>query len=45
MQLVIKSNEEIGFSLCIIDFLIKFAWIIPSKDKKGITITNAIQKS
>ena len=45
MQLVIKSNEEIGFSLCIIDFLIKFAWIIPLKDKKGITITNAIQKS
>ena len=31
-------------SLCVIDIYSKYAWVIPLKDKKGITITNAIQK-
>ena len=30
--------------LCFIGICIKFAWIIPLKDKKGIVITNAFQK-
>ena len=29
---------------CIIDTLMKYAWMIPLKDKKGITITNTFQK-
>ena len=32
------------FLLCVIDILSKYAWIIPFKDEKGITITNAFQK-
>ena len=30
--------------LCVIVIYSKYAWVIPSKDKKGITITNAFQK-
>ena len=29
--------------LCVIDIYSKYAWVIPSKDKKGITITNAFK--
>ena len=29
---------------CVIDIYSKYAWVIPWKDKKGITITNAFQK-
>ena len=32
------------FLLCVIDIYNKYAWVIPLKDRKGITITNAIQK-
>ena len=44
MQLVTKFNKEIHFLICVIDNYSKYAWIIPLKDKKGITITNAFQK-
>ena len=30
--------------LCVIDILIKYAWVVPLKDKKGVTIVNAFQK-
>ena len=30
--------------MCAIDLFSKYAWVIPIKDKKGITITNAFQK-
>ena len=30
--------------LCVIDSYSKYAWIIPLKDKKEITITNVFQK-
>ena len=33
------------FLLCVIDAFSKYACVIPLKDKKGITITNAFQKS
>ena len=45
MQLLSKYSKEIRFLLCVIDIFIKYAWIIPLKDKKGITIINAFQKS
>ena len=32
------------FLLCVVDIFSKYTWIIPLKDKKGITITNASQK-
>ena len=30
--------------MCVIDILIKYAWVVPLKDKKGVTIVNAFQK-
>ena len=44
MQLISKFNKGIHFLLCMIDIFTKYAWIIPLKDKKSITITNAFQK-
>ena len=44
MQLISKFNKRICFLLCVIDNYSKYAWVIPLKDKKGITITNAFQK-
>ena len=45
MQLISKFNKGFGFLLCIIDVFSKYVWVIPLKDKKGITRTNAFQKS
>ena len=44
MQLISKFNKGICFLLCVIEILCKCARVIPLKDKKGITITNAFQK-
>ena len=45
MQLTSTFNKGIRFLLCVIDIFRKYAWvIIPLKDKRGITITNAFQK-
>ena len=43
MQLISKFNKGFRF-LCDIDIYGKYAWVIPLKYKKGITITNAFQK-
>ena len=39
-----KFNKGLRFLLCVIDIYSKYAWVIPLKDKKGNTITNAVQK-
>ena len=44
MQLISKFKKGFRFLLCVIDIYSKNAWVIPLKDKKGITITNAFQK-
>ena len=44
MQLLIKFNKGFRFLLCVIDIFSKYAWVIPLKDKKGISIVNAFQK-
>ena len=44
IQLVSRFNKGFRFLLCVIDINSKCAWVIPLKDKKGITITNAFQK-
>ena len=44
MQLISKFNKLISFLLYVIDIYRKYAWIIPLKDKKGISITNAFKK-
>ena len=44
MQLISKFNNGICFLLCVVDTFSKYAWVIPLKVKKGITITIAFQK-
>ena len=39
MQLISKFDKEFRFLSCIIDIFSKYAWVVPLKDKKGITIT------
>ena len=43
MQLLSKYNKGIGFLLCVIDTFSKYAWVVPLKDKKGISIVKAFQ--
>ena len=43
MQLLSKFNKEFRFLLCAIDIFSKYAWVVPLKDKKGISIVNAFQ--
>ena len=43
-QLTSKFKKGFRFLLCVIDIYSKYAWVIPLKDKKGITITNGFQK-
>ena len=44
MQLISKFNKRSRFLLCVIDIYSKYAWVVPLKDKKGISIVNAFQK-
>ena len=44
MQLISKFNKGIRLLLCVIDIFSKYVWVIPLKNKKGVTITNAFQK-
>ena len=44
MQSLSKYNKGIKYLLCTIDLFSKYARVIPIKDKKGVTITNAFQK-
>ena len=44
MQLISKFNKRFRFLLCVINICSKYTWVIPLKDIKGITITNAFQK-
>ena len=44
MQLISNFNKGFRFLLCVIDIFSKYAWVVPLKDKKGISIVNAFQK-
>ena len=44
MQLISEFNKGICFLLFVIKIYSKYAWVLPLKDKKIITITNAFQK-
>ena len=43
MQLISKFNKEIRFLLCVIDIYSKYVWVVPLKNKKGVTIASAFQ--
>ena len=45
MELISKYNEGIEYLLCVIDLYSKYAWVVPLKDKKGVSVANAFQKS
>ena len=44
IQLISKFNKGFRFLLCVIDIYSKYAWVVPLKDKKGVSIVNAFQK-
>ena len=44
MQSLSKYNKGIKYLLCAIDIFSKYAWVVPLKDKRGISIVNAFQK-
>ena len=44
MPLISKFDKRFRFLFCVIDIYSKYAWVIPLKDKKGITTTHAFQK-
>ena len=43
MQLLSRCNKGIRCLLCVIDVFNKYAWVVPLKDKKGISIVKAFQ--
>ena len=45
MELIYKFNNGFKCLLCVIDIYCKHAWVIPLKDKKGVTINNVFQKN
>ena len=44
MQSLSKYKKGIKYSLCTIDLFNKYAWVVPLKDKRGITTVNAFRK-
>ena len=43
-KLLSKQNKGIKYLLCAIDLYSKYAFVVPLKDKRGISITNAFKK-
>ena len=43
MQLLSKYNERATLSLYVIDIFSRCAWVVPLKDKKGVSIVTAFQ--
>ena len=44
MQSLSTKNKGIKYLLCAIDLYSKYAFVIPLKDKKGISVVNAFNK-
>ena len=44
MQLLSKFNKGFRFLLYVIDTVSKYAWVVPLKDKKGVSIVDVFQK-
>ena len=43
LQLISKFNKGVRFLLCVIDIFSKYAWVVPLKDKKVVSIVAAFQ--
>ena len=44
IQLISKFDKGFRLSLCVIDILSKYAWVVPLKNKKDVSIAAAFQK-
>ena len=44
MKLLRKLNKRIRFYYMLLIFINKYAWIIPLKDKNGVTVTKLFEK-
>ena len=44
MQSLSKYNNGIKYLLCAIGLFSRHAWVVPLKDKRGISFVNAFQK-
>ena len=44
MQSLSKKNQGIKYLLCAINLYSKYAFVVPLKDKKGISVTNGFDK-
>ena len=44
MESLNKKNKAIKYLLCAIDLFSKYAFVVPLKDRKGISIVNAFNK-
>ena len=42
MQSLSKYNKRIKYLLCVIDLFSKYAWVVPLKDKREISIVNEL---
>ena len=45
LQLISKFNKRFRLLLCVIDIFSKYVWVVLLKDKKGVSIVNAFQKT
>ena len=41
MQLLSQFNKRFRFLLYVIDIFTKYAWVVPLKDKKGVSTVDA----
>ena len=44
MQSLSKKPKGIRYLLCAIDLFSKYAWVVPLKKERGISLVNAFQK-
>ena len=44
MQLLSKFNKRFRFLLWVINIFSRYAWVVPLKDKNGVSIVNAFQE-
>ena len=44
MQSLSKNNKGIKYLLCAIHLFCKYAWVVPLKDQRGISIVNVFQE-
>ena len=44
MQFISKFSKGFRFLLCVIDIFRKYSWVVPLRDKKGVSIVYDFQK-